>query len=83
MAIYRVTVKDAAYQVLEIEAEDMDDAVEQALGNHEVYANISNKFEMTGAVVVEHAVNTETQEVWEESDLFSNNLLYKGVDESA
>lgn len=83
MAIYRVTVKDTAYQVLEIEAEDMDDAVDQAFNGHEIHSNISNNFEISGPTVVEHVVNTETQEVWEESDLFSNDLLYKGVDENA
>lgn len=83
MAIYRVTVKDTAYQVLEIEAEDMDDAVDQAFNSHEIHSNISNEFELADSAVIENVVNTETQEVWEESDLFSGQLLYKGVDESA
>lgn len=83
MAIYRVTVKDTAYQVLEIEAEDMDDAVDQAFNGHEIHSNISNEFELADGAVIENVVNTETQEVWEESDLFSGQLIYKGVDEQA
>lgn len=43
---YRVHVRAEATQVVDVEADSVEAAIEQALDEQDLYANVSNRFDM-------------------------------------
>lgn len=52
MPRYSIYLTAEASQVMEIDADNLDDAIEEAFDQHSLYENISNDFELGDADVL-------------------------------
>lgn len=43
---YRVHIRAEASQVIDVEADDVDSAMEEAMEDHDLFAKVSNRFDM-------------------------------------